>query len=911
MFQGGRVVFRASTFEFTTRHLLVIAVLALAFSVAMIMRSYPIKYGFYLNEFDPYFDYRATKFILDNGLDAYWQWHDEMSWYPEGRDIAATSQSGLHVSAAIMYQIFGAGAPLMDFTILFPVVIGSLTVVVVFALVRVLGGTTAGLFASLLFAFTPPIILRGNLGWFKSEPLGLFFGLIATYLFISAIRHKEIKYAIPKAILGGLLLGLANASWGGIQYFSIPIALFFLALPFFRRDLTIPMYVAIAFTAFTLIAALGFPRPGMSFVTGLPGIAMIGTTIYLVAANFVGRLGSEKARNRNLSFLLIAFVAAGIGLMASGAYTTPSFRYINAVNPFIGSDNALVESVAEHLTPTLVDYFLDFSILLVFAGLGIWLAFQKRNDAAVFALILGITGVYVSATFARLLVFASIGIIVLASIGLFEITRNIMERKETSSAKGKKKHDAVRAGAASTKIIYVSAMIALLLVPVFYPPYSSWVTAVDVPTAIANGGSVFRTQTDDWPQAMQWISENTEEDAVIAAWWDYGYWITTLGERTTIADNATINSTRIESVAKMFIGDQEAGTQIAQDLGVDYLLVYVVAQKALIGTAGDEAGSQVPLYTLGQGGEESKKQWIIRIAGYDEFRYIESDGFTSKSAFWQSTLLGRLMPYEPLNFVMFGPGGDIVNVSETYQQGFVQLYSKNAKYPQSNTDQPFSLVYSSPSYTEDRDLVTGIHIYKVNHDYDPNPRGDPYSPTTGTLADTTPGPQIAEMVTAQGTIMIEFYPNAAPRHVNNFITLANDGFFDDQVFHRLATLGQGFVIQGGDPQTRNATIDRSLWGTGGPDHTVPAEFNDISHVRGIVSMARTSNPDSAGSQFFIVVEDTTFLDNQYTVFGRVIEGMDAVDRIAQLPTIGGDGADRQQPANPEDARILSVRIVDR
>ncbi len=906
-------MFRAGSFELKTHHLLVIAVLALAFSSAMIMRSYPIKYGFYLNEFDPYFDYRATQFILDNGLDAYWQWHDDMSWHPEGRDIAATSQSGLHISAAILYQIFGAGAPLMDFTIMFPVVIGSLTAIVVFALVRVLGGTTAGLFASLLFAFTPPIILRGNLGWFKSEPLGLFFGLIATYLFISAIRHKEIKYAIPKAVVGGLLLGLANASWGGIQYFSIPIALFFLALPFFRRDLTIPMYVAIAFTVFTLVAAMGFPRPGMSFVLGLPGLAMAGTTIYLVIANFVARLGDEKVRNRNLAFLLIAFVAAGIGFIAAGTYDTPSFRYLNAVNPFIGTQNPLVESVAEHLTPTIVDYFLDFSILLMFAGLGIWLAFQKRNDAAVFALILGITGVYVSATFARLLVFASVGIIILASIGLYEITRNIMERREIS-AKSKKKSNEVLASASSTKIIYVATMIALLLVPAFYPPYSSWVTAVDVPTAIANGGTPFRMQTDDWIETMEWISENTEEDAVFAAWWDYGYWITTLGERTTIADNATLNQTRIESLAKMFIGDQEAGAQIAQDLDVDYVLVYTVAQKALTGTAGDEAGTEVPLYTLGQGGDESKKHWIMRIAGYDETRYIEGDGFTAKRAFWQSTLLGRLMPYEPLSYVLFGPNGDIVNVSETYQQGFVQLHSTSVRYPAEGEDQPFSLAYSSSSYVENEDIVTGIHIYKVNRDYDPDPRGDPYTPTTGVTADMTPGPQIAEIETAQGTIRMEFFPNAAPGHVDNFITLANDGFYDGLIFHRMSP---GFVIQGGDPLTRNATADRDTWGQGGPGYTIPAEFNDIPHSQGIVSMARATENDTAGSQFFIVLEDSEVikasLDNQYTVFGRVIEGMDAVDRIAALETVGGAENDprSQQPVNPEEARIISVRIVDR
>ena len=178
MLEGSRTIFSAGTFQFQTKHLLVIAVLALAFSAALIMRFYPIKYGFVLNEFDPYFDYRATQFILDNGLDAYWQWHDEMSWYPEGRNVPATSQSVLHITAAYMYQVFGGGMSLLDFTIVFPAVMGSLTVVVIFALVRVLGGTTAGLFSALLFAFSPSIIQRGNLGWFKSEPLGLFFGLL-------------------------------------------------------------------------------------------------------------------------------------------------------------------------------------------------------------------------------------------------------------------------------------------------------------------------------------------------------------------------------------------------------------------------------------------------------------------------------------------------------------------------------------------------------------------------------------------------------------------------------------------------------------------------------------------------------------------------------------------------------------
>ena len=333
MLEGSKPLFHKGTFDFRVKHLIVIGVLALAFVTAFIMRSYPVKYGFYLNEFDPYFDYRATKYIVDHGLNAYWKWQDMMSWYPEGRDVPKTSQSGLHIVSAYLYEIFGAGSSLLDFTILLPVILGSLTTIVVFALVRTLGGTTAGMFSALLFAFTPAIIQRGNLGWFKSKPLGLFFGLLAVYLLISATKHNTLKYAIPKATLGGLLLGLGNASWGGVQYFSIPISLFFIALPFVQRDTRISTYVAIAFTVFAIASAGAFPRPGISFVLGLPGIALIGGTIFMIGAEILKRFSNQGREIRNLSFLLTGFVIIAIGVIIAGAYHPASFRYLNAINP--------------------------------------------------------------------------------------------------------------------------------------------------------------------------------------------------------------------------------------------------------------------------------------------------------------------------------------------------------------------------------------------------------------------------------------------------------------------------------------------------------------------------------------------------------------------------------------------------
>ncbi len=131
--------------------------------------------------------------------------------------------------------------------------------------------------------------------------------------------------------------------------------------------------------------------------------------------------------------------------------------------------------------------------------------------------------------------------------------------------------------------------------------------------------------------------------------------------------------------------------------------------------------------------------------------------------------------------------------------------------------------------------------------------------------------------TKYGTMEIRFFPEVAPKHVENFIKLAKSGFYDGTIFHRVIP---GFMIQGGDPNTKGP--DKSTYGMGGPGYTINAEFNNISHKRGIVSMARERDPDSAGSQFFIVVKDSPFLDGKYTVFGEVVKGMEVADKIVSL-----------------------------
>ncbi len=169
--------------------------------------------------------------------------------------------------------------------------------------------------------------------------------------------------------------------------------------------------------------------------------------------------------------------------------------------------------------------------------------------------------------------------------------------------------------------------------------------------------------------------------------------------------------------------------------------------------------------------------------------------------------------------------------------------------------------------------------------------------------EVTPGAEGEEVAVIQvkdhGVIKLEFYPGRAPNHVENFKKLARDHFYDGTTFHRVIP---GFMIQTGDPNTKDP--DTSRWGMGGPGYTLDAEFNKAPHLRGTVSMARSEDPDSAGSQFFICVDRVSHLDGNYTVFGKVFEGMDVADKIAN--------AARDRNDRPlENVFVESIRIESR
>ena len=343
-------LFKIGNFNFKLHHLLVIGILILSFSISLMLRSQVLDYGTELYEFDPFFNFRATEFLVNNGLLEYFDWHDVLSWYPNGRDISATSQTMLHLTAATTYQIFAGQMELYNFTILFPGIIGALTAIIIFALVRVVGGTTAGLIASLLFAISAPILVRGFMGWFKSEPLGLFYGLLGLYLFLSGIKSDNKKISISKLIGGGVFLAFGLASWGGTQFFIIPIGIFILILPFLRKDFRFLIWSIPVFVTSLLLTTAVFERPGMEFVLGIGGFSLIIPTMFLVICSFIQKFNNSKNQTRNYLILLVGIILISSSILIINIENhflpSPSFRYLNAINPFLTTTNPLVVSSA-------------------------------------------------------------------------------------------------------------------------------------------------------------------------------------------------------------------------------------------------------------------------------------------------------------------------------------------------------------------------------------------------------------------------------------------------------------------------------------------------------------------------------------------------------------------------------------
>jgi len=779
------------------RAAMITVVLSIVFAIAVIIRSYASRYGYYLNEFDPYYDYYAAQHIVtlaqQHGLyyaffnnpagcvasvldpichaqQGYFYWHDVNTWFPYGRNVAATSQGGLQTAGALIFllvhNVFGVPITLYSLLILLPVFFGALTCVLFYLLVRRIAGDAAGLFAALMIAVSPPLIERGNLGWFKSEPLAILMFVAASYLLLTVFdKERGATGKVLRAAVAGFCAGYSSAAWGGGDYFSAAFGLFFLLIPFMSFDLSTLSPSLVTFTAMTIITGAAFPRPGIGLVTNPAGLALIGGTLFVLMAQWVKSWTKPIEYRATLFKLLFAFALAGLFAVSSGLVGSLSLRYLSAIDPLARSSSALVQSVAEHAVPTGEDYFTSYALLLAFGTAGALVALRRRNAPTVYALVIGLTALYFSAAFSRLLVYSSIALGLLAGIGFAELAFAIVKPTGPSLIKKKPSYAARN----EMKVVFSVAMIALMAIPAgtFWIPnpipcssagqlFCNGASPADSAVSLANGATSFsRITFPDWVDTLQWIRQDTPTNAVIVSWWDYGYWITVMGNRTSAADNSTINGSRIAQIGRMFMSNATQAARIAKQIatGPDgkqrpvYVLEFITGSIVPDSSGAQHYILQVPSgtgwFTAG-GGDESKKQWFIRIGGLNESTYLEcvtpsvtcstADDFNLTPFGAQHTLFGLLLPFKYDGYIVASEGQSATSVtlthSSSYQQGTIGTtpvppflsfaYPYNPVYG-SNSTGPFRLAYLSPSITNPTscpgntsiNCFNGIVVYQV------------------------------------------------------------------------------------------------------------------------------------------------------------------------------------------------------
>jgi dolichyl-diphosphooligosaccharide--protein glycosyltransferase len=773
-------------------------VLSIVFTIALTIRAYSAKYGFYLNEFDPYWDYYAASHIVTlaqqhggifglyyalfnnntatcttsvlapacHAQTGYFYWHDVQTWFPYGRDVAATSQGGLQLAGAVTYllahNVFGVQITLYDWLVLLPVFFGAITSIMFYYLVRKIAGDAAGLFAAMIFAVSPPLIERGNLGWFKSEPLAIMLFVGASYLMLTVFeKERSTRNRILRATLGGILSGYANAAWGGGDYFSAAFGLVFVLVPFLNLDLGSLSPSVISFTAATLFVSAIFPRPGVGIIGNPVGLALIGGTTFYLVAQWAKTWTRPAEYRMTLVKLIVAFGLGGLTLISFGLIGGLTQRYLTVVAPWLrGGDTPLLNSVAEHFVPTGADYFTSYTILLCLGTAGALIAFRRRNIPMIYALIFGLTGLYFSAAYSRLLVYASISIGILGAIGFAELAFAIAKPSSTPLVKKKQ----VPTSRNEMKVIVSVAVIALVAIPAgtyWIPNPIQCSTSVyifcnnspaDSAVSLANGATTYqRASLSDWPQTLQWISQDTPANSVVIAWWDYGYWIAVMGNRTSVVDNSTSNSTAIAQVGQLLMSNATQAAATAKRIAYDascnctrpvYVAIFITGSEVQLTSS---SGTTQTYYTLqvpvggwfgAGGGDESKKQWFIRIGGLNESQYLDCanlstscpaiDDFNLTPYALSNSLFAQLLPFQfSGNYLVLTQSGTslAVTVSPTYQFGYqnlppVETFNAGYTFP-ANSTKTFRLAYVSPSFASpftcgsNAVCFTAILVYQV------------------------------------------------------------------------------------------------------------------------------------------------------------------------------------------------------
>jgi len=590
--------------------------LAAIVAIAALIRLQPVRWGFYLSEFDPYQQYRMTEYVVKNGFTYWFSWYDHMTWYPWGRDVPTTNYPGVAFSAAIVYlfmKSIGIEIGLYQFCVIFPVVMGAATCVTLYFLGRDVWSRSVALLSSLFLAFNSSHAFRTSAGFFDDETIGVFAMLLFFMFYIRAISpNRSNRASLLYAILAGLSLSYMSLGWGAFRYPMSLVALFsavIIIVGRYSRRLLLSYGVTYGLD-FLIMSQL--PYLGFSFLKEWSTVAIFGVLLLLCLYELSTHL---KTIRRKIIAVLCFFGligAAAFVLWQQGLIVGLGSKFWTVLNPSTRLDLPLVESVAEHRPATWASFFFEFGIISLLGIFGFFFAAQRLRNNDIFLILFGLSSLYFASSLVRLTLILAPALSLLAAITVIELGKPSVDiLREAVIFPRRKTRFVAKVG----REFGIAILLILLLIII--PTFDRATRAAYSPATIVTSSlPTVEQQPGDWLEALTWMKENLPQDAVVFSWWDYGYWITTMADKRTLADNGTINSTQIAIIAMTFLSNETKAVPVLKKYNVTHIVIFITwyTQNQTIGFYGY--------------GEESKWYWMAKISngttyGDETVRYYE------------------------------------------------------------------------------------------------------------------------------------------------------------------------------------------------------------------------------------------------------------------------------------------------
>ncbi len=613
--------------------------LALIGVIAVTVRMMPIRWGFYLNEFDPYLQWRMAQYVVDHGFLAWFRWHDTMSWYPYGADMPTWNLYGeAFIVAAITMALHFVGVNVNVFVVavIFPVVAGTLTVVAAYFLGKDFWGKGAGMFTALFLALNPSSIGRTQLGFLRHEPLGILL-MILIFLFFrrSILPTSPTRKTLLYASLTGFSLFYLAASWAA-SYFSLDLlVLYAVVLAILgRSSKKLFLSYSVAMGIFLVLTPFLVPKLGLDSLYDLTWLVIPVGGMILLGREVSTYITSRKLQIYTLTTSLVAAAVVVAVLSYFNIISLPYGKFYAVINPFVRGQIPIIQSVAEHQPATWGSFFYEFGALIFLILFGFVFILQRARNDDIFILLWGVTAVYFAASFVRLTLLLAPAFCLLAAIGTVELGKPAVDIVREAVIYPKRKTRVIsRIGREFGVAIFL--ILLMVLIPTFwtavrgsYQPAT--IVTSSIPTAPGAGNEL---KYADWLEALSWMRENTPPGSVVFAWWDYGYWITALGDRRSLADNGTQNSTQIGMIAQTFLDNTTLAIPNLARYNVSYVAIFITP------SGGSQGGYQ-------GFGEDGKWYWMARIGNntmWNNYKVVYKETLTNPTSGSSATYIQELL----------------------------------------------------------------------------------------------------------------------------------------------------------------------------------------------------------------------------------------------------------------------------